>query len=51
MSDELLPETFFKLKHPDDEAAQANELVVEIGTEHLQQSLHQVIPSISMLEL
>ena len=35
-SDELLPETYFKLKHPDDEAAQAQELVVEVRIEHLQ---------------
>ena len=37
--DELLPETYFKLKHPDDESAQKNEISVEIRLEHLQQSL------------
>ena len=34
-SDELLPETYFKLKHPDDEEAQKRELIVEVGFEHL----------------
>ena len=47
-TDELLPETYFRLKHPDDEAAQGKELKVAVGIEHLQASLHQVIPSISM---
>ena len=50
-SDELLPETYFKLKHPDDAQAQVSETQVEVGIEHLQASLHQVIPSISMQEL
>lgn len=50
-SDELLPETYFKLKHPDDSEAQASETQVAVGIEHLQASLHQVIPSISMQEL
>ena len=37
--DELLPETYFKLKHPEDEQAQAAELKVAVGQEHLLQSL------------
>ena len=51
ITDELLPETYFKLKHPDDLEAQKNEIQVAVGIEHLQASLHQVIPSISMQEL
>ena len=47
----MLPETYFKLKHPDNEAAQASELIVEVGQEHLMQSLAQVTPSISLQEL
>ena len=50
-TDELLPETYFKLKHPDNLEEQAKEIQVEVGGEHLQASLHQVIPSISMQEL
>jgi len=46
--EDLLPETFFKLKHPGNQEMQAQELVVEVRQEHLLQSLHQVTPSISL---
>ena len=49
--DELLPETYFKLKHPDDPAAVARELTVEVEDQHLEQALTQVVPSISIEEL
>ena len=34
-TDELLPETYFKLKHPDSLEEQAKEIQVEVGSEHL----------------
>ena len=34
-TDELLPETYFKLKHPDNLEEQAKEIQVEVGGEHL----------------
>lgn len=49
--DELLPETYFKLKHPDDPAAVKKELRIEVGEEHLEEALGQVVPSISLQEL
>ena len=49
--DELLPETYFKLKHPDDPTAVAKELTVEVDGEHFLRALGQVVPSISLEEL
>ena len=49
--EELLLETYFKLKHPDDPAAVASELTVEVEEIHLEQALSQVVPSISIEEL
>lgn len=49
--DELLPETYFKLKHPDDTEAVERELRIEVGEEHLEEALGQVVPSISLQEL
>ena len=47
-TDELLPETYFKLVHPDDLEAVEQELRVEVGEEHLEEALGQVVPSISL---
>ena len=48
LKDELLPETYFKLKNPDDPSAVERELQIEVGEEHLEEALGQVIPSISL---
>ena len=37
--DQLLPETYFKLKYPDDEDMQARETKVEVRGDHLLKSL------------
>ena len=50
-SDEILPETFFKLKYPDNLLAQKQASTVVVTQAHLLQSLEQVVPSISMAEL
>ena len=49
--DELLPETYFKMKHPDDVEAVNRELKIEVGEEHLEEALAQIVPSISLQEL
>ena len=37
--DELLPETYFKLKNPDNAEAVERELRIEVGEEHLEEAL------------
>ena len=49
--DELLPETYFKLKHSDDLDAVQKELDIEVDENHLEEALSQVVPSISLEEL
>ena len=47
----MLPETYFKLKHPDDPRSVAKELTVEVDGGHFMSALGQVVPSISIDEL
>ena len=45
---ELLPETYLKLKFPEDQASQERESQIVVRQSHLEQALFQVTPSISL---
>ncbi|TNV84611.1 hypothetical protein FGO68_gene8789 [Halteria grandinella] len=49
--DELLPETYLKLRYPDDKGRQDSETVITIRHEHFMKALGRVTPSISIQEL
>lgn len=50
-SEELLPETYFKLRYPDDPEAQCLASTVTVSQDNLLQALSQVVPSISPSDL
>ena len=49
--DELLPETYLKLKYPDDKDSQDQETQILIRQGHFMQALSKITPSISLEEL
>ncbi len=49
--DELLPETYLKLKYPDDKAKQDHEIQIVVQQEHFIKAIGRVTPSISLEEL
>lgn len=51
MEDELLPETYLKLKYPDDKQKQDEETSVSVRQDHFIDALSKVTPSISLEEL
>ena len=50
-SDELLPETYLKLRYPDDKAMQDEETQILVRQEHFISALGKITPSISLEEL
>eukprot|EP00347_Sterkiella_histriomuscorum_P006220 403353605 len=49
--DELLPETFLKLRYPNDEEEQKKQQIVLVKQAHMVQALSKITPSISLEEL
>ena len=50
-SDELLPETYLKLRYPDDKAKQDEETQILVRQDHFIRALGKITPSISLEEL
>ncbi len=51
LEDELLPETYLKLRYPEDKEMQERETLIMIKQEHFLRALSKVVPSISLEEL
>ena len=51
LEDELLPETYLKLKYPDDNAKRESETQMVIKQDHFLEALSKITPSISLEEL